>query len=143
MAANLHRGHIKVDHNLDFRHINTSCKHIGCDDYADFAGAELFDHLIALLMAHIAENDGRFQILASHHLMQSVSVRLSIDENDSLGHLTDIKDGFDELWLFALFTPVFELLDVVERELLLLEVDLVRLTSELRHGFFHIFCVGG
>ena len=93
-------------------------------------------------MAHITENDGRFQIFAAHHLVETVGVRLGIDENDCLCHLTDIKDGFDELWLFAFFTPVFELLDVIKRKLLFFQVDLMRLTRELRDSLFHIFSVG-
>lgn len=141
LATYLNCGHIEVDHNLDLWNIDTSCKHISCNDHADFTCSELFDHFVAFLVAHITENNGRFEVLTAHHLMQAVRIGLSIDENDCLGHLTDIKDSLDELRLFALFASVFELLNVIKRKLLLFKIDLVSLTRELGHCLLDIFCI--
>ena len=109
------RGHVKVDHNLNLWHIDTSREHVCRDNNADFSRPELFNHLISLLVAHLTKNDCRFEVLAAHHFVQAVRVILRIDENDRLSHFTDVEDFFDEFGLFALFAAVLKLLDMVKR----------------------------
>ena len=82
-------------------------------------------------MAHLAKNDSRFEVLAAHHFVQAVRVILRVDEDDRLSHFTDVEDFFDEFRFFALFAAVLKLLDVVKRQLLFLEIDLVSRSREL------------
>ena len=123
--------HVEVDHDLNLWYIDTSCKHVRRDDNTDFSCPELLDHFVSFLVAHLTKNDCRLEVLPAHHFVQAVRVILGVNEYDSLGHFADIENLFDELRLFAFLAAVLELLDVVERELLLLEVNLMGCTREL------------
>ena len=133
--------HIKVDNDLNLRHIDTSCQHVRRDNNADFSSPELLNHLISFLVAHLTKYDRGFKIFAAHHFVQAISIILSIDENDSLGHFTDIENLFDELWLFAFLAAILELLDVIERQLLFLKIDLMCCSCELRNGLLNVICI--
>jgi len=107
-------GYVEIDNDLNFWHVDTSCKHIGSDDDADFSSSEFFYHFITLLMAHITKNDGRLQVFASQCLMQTICVRLGIDKDNRLCHLANIEDFFDKLRFLSLLASVLELLDMVQ-----------------------------
>jgi len=124
------RRHIVIYHDLNLRHIDTSCQHVRGYDDADLSRPKFFNHLISLFVGHVTENDCRLQVLTTHHLMQTVSVRLSVDEYDSLGHLTDIEDVLDEIRLLSRLATILILLDVIQSEDFLLQVDLMSCTRE-------------
>ena len=135
------RWHIEIYDNLDLGDIDTSGKQICCDNHTDLVLAELSDHLVTLLRAHVTENDSRLEILSAHHGVQAVCVGLGVDEDDSLGHLTYVEDLFEEFGLLSLRTSILKLLDVIEGELLRLEVNLLCYRSKLSNSGLHIFSV--
>ena len=140
LASSL-RWHIEIYDNLDLGDIDTSGKQICCDNHTDLILAELSDHLVTLLRAHVSKNDSRLKILSAHHLVQAICVGLGVDEDDSLGHLAYIEDLFEEVRLLSLSTSILKLLDVVKGELLRLEVNLLGYRSELPNSSLHIFSV--
>ena len=119
------RWNIEINDNLDLRDVDTTSEQICCDNHTDLIFAELSDHFITLLRAHVSKDDSRLEILSSHHGMKTVGVCLGVDEDDSLGHLTNVEDLFEEVGLLTLCTSILKLLDMVQLELLWLEVDLL------------------
>ena len=135
--------HVEIDNDLDFRDVNTTSKHVSSDDNADLASPELTNHFVTLLRAHVAENDGRFEVLSAHHAVEALSIRLSVHKDHSLSHLTNIEDGLEEVRLLTLLALELILLDVIEMELFLLQVDLLGLRREHRDLSLDIVTVGG
>ena len=107
------RWNIEIYDNLDLRDIDTTGEKICCDNHADLILSELSDHFVTLLRAHISKDDSRLEILSPHHLVKTISVGLSVDEDDCLGHLAYIEDLLEEVRLLALGTSVLKLLDMV------------------------------
>jgi len=133
--------HIEVDHDLNLRDIDTSGKHIGSDDDADFAGAELGDHLVTLLNAHVSENDSRLEVVLDHHVVESVSVGLGVNEDDGLGHLARVEDLLNEFGLLTLLAAELELPNMAQLQLLFAKVNLLGFWRELRNCSLHILCI--
>lgn len=57
LTVDSHGGHIEVNHNLDFRDVNTSGQQVRSDHDFDFSCSELVDHLVSFLVVHVSEND--------------------------------------------------------------------------------------
>ena len=132
---------IEVDHELDLGNIDTSCEQISSDDDADFTGAELRNHFVTLLNAHVTEDDARLVALSAHHGVEAVCVVLCVHKNDSLGHLANVENLLDEIRLLALLGPELELLDVTKIQLLLIQTDLLGLLSKVTNLGFDLFSV--
>lgn len=124
-AASALRRHIEVDHDLDFGHVDTSSEHVGRDDDANFASAELSDHLVTLLDAHVTENDCRFEAILNHHVVQAVRVVLCVDEDDRLGHFARVEDLLNKFRFLTWLAAVLKLPNVVKLQLLFAQVDLL------------------
>ena len=107
------RWHIKINDNLDLRDIDTTSEQICSDNHTDLIFAELSDHFITLLRAHISKDDSRLEILSSHHSVKTVGVCLGVDEDDCLGHLAHVEDLLEEVRLLTLSTSILKLLDMV------------------------------
>jgi len=94
---------IKVDYNLYFRHINTSCKHVSCNNNMNFALSELGHYCLSFLIAHITEHDGWFEIILAQSVLDYFTELFRVNKNDGLSQSTRIKDVHDEvnllLWL--------------------------------------------
>jgi len=132
---------IKVDNELDLRDIDTSCEQISCDDDADLSSAELGNHFVTLLNAHVSEDDARLVALSTHHGVEAVCVVLCVHKNNSLGHFANVENLLDEIRLLALLSPVLELFNVTQVELLLIQTDLLGLLSEVTYLGFDLFSV--
>ena len=132
---------IKVDNELDLRDIDTSCEQISSDDDADLSSAELGNHFVTLLNAHVTEDDARLVALSAHHGVEAVSVVLCVHKNDSLGHLANVENLLDEIRLLALLSPILELFDVTQVELLLIQTDLLGLLSEVTNLCLDLFSI--
>ena len=133
---------IEVDHELDLGNIDASCEQISSDDDADFTGAELRNHFVTLLNAHVTEDDARLVALSAHHGVQAVCVVLRVHKNDSLGHLANVENLLNELRLLALLAPELELFDVTQVELLLIQTDLLGLLREVTDLSLNLLGVG-
>ena len=133
---------IEVDHELDLGNIDASCEQISSDDDADFTGAELRNHFVTLLNAHVTEDDARLVALSAHHSVEAVCVVLRVHKNDSLGHLANVENLLDELRLLALLAPELELFDVTQVELLLIQTDLLGLLREVTDLSLNLLGVG-
>ena len=133
---------IEVDHELDLGNIDASCEQISSDDDADFTGAELRNHFVTLLNAHVTEDDARLVALSAHHSVEAVCVVLRVHKNDSLGHLANVENLLNELRLLALLAPELELFDVTQVELLLIQTDLLGLLREVTDLSLNLLGVG-
>ena len=133
---------IEVDHELDLGNIDASCEQISSDDDADFTGAELRNHFVTLLNAHVTEDDARLVALSAHHSVEAVCVVLRVHKNDCLGHLANVENLLDELRLLALLAPELELFDVTQVELLLIQTDLLGLLREVTDLSLNLLGVG-
>ena len=135
--------YVKVDDDLRLRHVDTASKHVCGDDDAHLSRPELGDHLVTLLHTHITEDDSRFKTFFAHHLMKPICVGLRIHEDHSLCHLANVEDLLEKLWLLALLTAILELLDVIQRELLFLQTDLLGGGREVSNLLLHFILVSG
>lgn len=72
-----------------------------------------------------------------------MGVAFRVKEDDRLGHLADVENRFNEVWLLALLTAELELFDVVQLQLLLLKADLVSLRGKKSNFFLHCLRVRG
>ena len=135
--------HIEVDDDLDLGDIDTSRKQVGSDNDTDLASAELGDHLITLLNAHITEDNSGLEVVLAHHLMETVRVRLRVHEDDSLGHLARVEHLLQEVWLLSWRATVLILLDVVQLKKLLFKVDLLGGVRQRRDRCLDLLGVGG
>ena len=52
-----HDRNIKIDNDLNLRNVDAPSEHICSDDYCNFAGPELLNHFVSLLVVHLSEND--------------------------------------------------------------------------------------
>jgi len=136
-------GHIKVNNDLDFRHIDTPRQEVSSDDHTDFTRAELGNHLITLFCFHVPKDQHSLQAGLAHHSVQSLCKVLGVHENDSLSHLTHTEHLLDELWLLPLLTPHLELLNVVQLQLLFVQLDLVSHLRKIRQCVFDFFTESG
>ena len=122
--------YIEINYDLHLWEVHASGKHVGRYDDTDLFRLEFRNHLITLSPVHISENDSRFHIFFSHHVVKCLSKFLRIYENDCLSHLALSKDLLHEFWLLAFLTTVFELLNMVQRQIFLFEHDLLCMSNE-------------
>ena len=142
-VRHIHRWHIEVHNDLDFRDIDTSCKHVSGDDDIDFLSLKLSNHLITFFMAHVSENYGRLIFFFPHHFVQPFSVVLGVDKDDCLRHSATIEDLFDEFWFLSFLALVHKLLNVIQLQLFLFDVYLLCFYDYIANFFFDIFRVCG
>lgn len=114
---------IKVDHNLNLRHINTPSKHISSDDDVDFTLAEFLHHHITLLLAHVTEHDSGFVVVLAEGVLHEFTELLIVDEDDGLCQGASVEDVHDEFDLLFRLASELVLLDVVQLKFLLLLLD--------------------
>ncbi len=107
------RGHIEVDNNLNFRNVNASSKHVGCDDHIDLAFTEFRHHLLAFFVAHITKHDGRLVVVFAQHILDYLAKFSTIYKDDSLCHCTSVKHIHDEVNFLFRGTSVLILLNMV------------------------------
>jgi hypothetical protein len=109
----VHIRDVKVDDNLNLRHINTPRKHIGSDDDIDFTLAEFFHDEVALLLTHVTEHDRGLVVILSEGVLDQFTEVLGINENDCLSQSASVKDIHYEVDLLFGLASVLVLLNVV------------------------------
>ena len=113
--------HVKVNDKFDFGHIKATREKISCNDNSRFLFAELFNHLVSLLVFHPSHYQCYWVLFFYESVEEFYSELSSVNEDNCLSlRFTTSYDVFDKINFRVLITTEVKLLDVVKLQLLLL-----------------------
>lgn len=125
-------GEVVVDDEVDLLDVDAPAEEIGGDEDAGGAGAELLHDVDALGHLHVAADAGDHELVLGELVGQLLDALLPVGEHHALRdhHVLVQLDQRPEL-LAVLLQRNVELLDTVQRQLLVLHQDLHRVLHEL------------
>eukprot|EP00961_Rhodomonas_salina_P167062 2251261-Rhodomonas_salina.2 len=132
-------GEVVVDDERDLLHVDATREEIGGDEHARGAGAELAHDELAALLVHVAVQRRDREVAARHLLEEPVHLAPRVDVDDGLRDRQRLVQVAQRLQLPVL--PLHrnvELLDSLERELVLLHQDAHRVAHEVPRDLEHL-----
>jgi len=100
-----HGRNIEINYDLNFWHVYTPGEQICSDDYCNFAGPELLNHLVSLLVVHVSENNDHLQTRLPQYVEKRLSEVPAVNEDDRLSHRTNLKHALNEFRLLSFVAP--------------------------------------
>mmetsp|Transcript_67477 Transcript_67477/g.180286 ORF Transcript_67477/g.180286 Transcript_67477/m.180286 type:complete len:305 (+) Transcript_67477:163-1077(+) len=130
---------VVVDDERHLLHVDAAGEQVGGDEHARRARAELAHDELAPLLVHVAVKGRHGEVARSHLVEEEVHLPPGVDVDDGLGDgegLVQVAEGL-ELPVLTLHRDV-ELLDTLERELVLLDQDAHGLAHEVLGDLQHL-----
>eukprot|EP00754_Rhynchopus_humris_P014021 Rhum_TRINITY_DN14363_c0_g1::Rhum_TRINITY_DN14363_c0_g1_i2::g.84527::m.84527 len=125
------RRQVEVDHDGNVLHVNATGQQVRRDQHTRRARPEDLHHLLTLALRHVGVHERHGELLLVHLLGQPVDLPPRVAEDHGLRDRHGVVQVHEGLELELLLHGHVELLDTLERQLLLLHQDADRLTHEL------------
>ena len=133
----------EVDHVADGVDVNAAAGHVGGDQHTDFALAEAFEHLDALVLRHVARHLRGADAVAGQALLDAADFVLAVGEDHHPGPVVLGDQVVQQLVLVAAGHGIDVLLDGVAGDVFRFDLDDRRIDCPLLGQVHHIVGEGG